>query len=109
MAGDTTAVSATSTDALPGDKARTRPVLYTRAGCQFCAAAKALLAKRGIGFEEIDVTGDAEALERLAERSGLATLPQLFRDGEPLGGFEDIRRLDSSGELQAQIERSAPR
>lgn len=85
------------------DGGRTGAVLYTRAGCQFCAAAKALLLKRGIPFEEIDVTGDAVALERLTERSGLSTLPQLFVDRRLVGGFEDIRRLDASGELASLL------
>jgi glutaredoxin 3 len=75
-------------------------ILYTRTGCQFCAAAKVLLNARGVAFAEVDVTTDDAARESLFQRSGLATLPQLFIDGELVGGFDEIRALARSGGLR---------
>ena len=84
-----------------------RVVLYTRAGCRFCAAAKALLEQRGIAFEEVDTTDNDVALQRAILETGAATLPQLVVDGKPVGGFDEIRALDRSGELWCLIAISA--
>lgn len=74
--------------------------MYTTLICAYCIRAKALLKERGIPFEEIDVTGDPSARAWLVERTGRRTVPQIFIDDEPIGGFQELRELDRSGELQ---------
>ena len=74
-------------------------IVYTRDYCPFCKHAKALLQSKGVEFEEIDI-GDDEALqEEIWRLSRLKTVPQIFVDGKPVGGYEELRRLDASGEL----------
>jgi glutaredoxin 3 len=74
-------------------------VVYTTAYCPYCVAAKRLLAERGLEYEEIDVTGDDELRVWLVEVSGQKTVPQIFIDGRPIGGYSELAELDRSGEL----------
>ena len=74
-------------------------VIYTTHYCPYCTAAKALLRSKKVQFEEIDVTHDVEKraeMERLSQRW---TVPQIFIDGKPIGGFDDMNRLDLNGML----------
>jgi GrxC family glutaredoxin len=74
-------------------------IIYTTNWCPYCNGAKALLRSKSIEFEEIDVTGDPEKrieMERLSHRR---TVPQIFIDGRAIGGYDDARMLDATGEL----------
>jgi glutaredoxin 3 len=73
--------------------------IYTRQWCGYCAAAERLLHGKGIQFENIDCTGDRAKRAWLAEVTGRTTVPQVFIDGRPVGGFDDLKKLDRSGEL----------
>lgn len=80
--------------------------VYTTDYCPYCRRAKALLTKRGIPFEEIDVTHDEEKRAWLVKTTGRRTVPQIFIKGEPIGGSDDLHALDKSGELTKKL--SAP-
>jgi len=74
-------------------------VIYTTNYCPYCTGAKALLRSKNVKFEEIDVTHDPEKraeMERLSQRW---TVPQIFIDGQPIGGYDDLQRLDLNGML----------
>jgi len=74
-------------------------VIYTTNYCPYCIGAKALLRSKNVAFEEIDVTHDSAKraeMERLSQRW---TVPQIFIDGRPIGGFDDARNLEARGEL----------
>jgi glutaredoxin 3 len=74
--------------------------VYTTAYCPFCVRAKALLRDKGVGFEEIDVTEDGELREKLVELAGgRRTVPEIFVNGKLVGGYDELRALDKSGEL----------
>jgi glutaredoxin 3 len=73
--------------------------IYTREGCGYCTAALRLLTSKGVQFQHIDASGDPATRKWLAEVTGQATVPQIFIDGRPVGGFTDIRALDQRGEL----------
>ena len=73
--------------------------VYSKQQCAFCVRAKALLQKKGVAFEEIDVEQDEAKRLWLVEASGQRTLPQVFVDGRPLGGYTDIEALDRQGKL----------
>lgn len=73
--------------------------MYTKRVCPFCTRAKALLQKKGVAFEEIDVENDDARRLWLVEASGQKTVPQIFVDGRSLGGFSDIEALDRQGKL----------
>ena len=68
--------------------------IYSTAHCPWCSRAKALLRDRGLDFEEIDIDSDqAHALEMIA-RSGQRTVPQIFVDDEPIGGYDELSRIN---------------
>ena len=73
--------------------------VYTTPSCSYCVRAKRLLDARGIPFREIDVADDDELRADLIERTGRRTVPQIFIDGESIGGFEELAALDAAGEL----------
>ena len=76
-----------------------RVVVYTTSWCGYCVSAKALLRKRGIPFDEINVNGDAAKRAHLAEVTGSYTVPQIFIDGKSVGGSDELHDLDREGEL----------
>ena len=73
--------------------------IYSTQQCPFCVRAKALLNAKGLGYREIDVSADHQIMQHMVKRSGLRTVPQIFIDGESVGGYEQLSRLASSGEL----------
>ena len=77
--------------------------VYTTAVCPFCVRAKRLLAERRIPYQEYDVGGDVNLRADVMRRSGRRTVPQIFIDGESIGGFEELAALDASGELKARV------
>jgi glutaredoxin 3 len=73
--------------------------IYTRRWCPYCVAAERMLKGKGVAFEEIDCTGDQPKRDWLVEVTGRTTVPQVFIDGKPVGGYDDLRALDRAGEL----------
>jgi glutaredoxin 3 len=73
--------------------------VYSKKNCAYCVRAKALLDRKGVAYEEIDAEGNDALRSWLAEASGQKTVPQIFVDGRPLGGFTDIDALDKEGKL----------
>jgi glutaredoxin 3 len=81
-----------------------RIVLYTTEFCGFCRAAKQLLQRRGLEFEEIDVGGDQALRIEMVERAkGRRTVPQIFIDGASIGGYYELADLDRDGKLAAWL------
>lgn len=76
-----------------------RVVIYTTNYCPYCTGAKALLRSKNVVFEEIDVTVDAARRAEMEQLSKRRTVPQIFINGQPIGGYDDARRLDATGEL----------
>jgi glutaredoxin 3 len=73
--------------------------VYSKQQCAYCVRAKALLQKKGVAFEEIDVEHDDAKRTWLVEASGQRTLPQIFVDDRPLGGYSELEALDRQGKL----------
>ena len=74
--------------------------IYTTPICPFCVRAKALFAKKGIAFDEVDVFMDADALKEMqAKTSGARTVPQIFIGDRHVGGCDELYALDRAGEL----------
>jgi GrxC family glutaredoxin len=76
-----------------------RVVIYTTSYCPYCMAAKALLRSKNVQFEEIDVTTDPALRAEMERLSRRRTVPQIFIDGQSIGGYDDARQLDADGEL----------
>jgi glutaredoxin 3 len=81
-----------------------RVVVYTTVYCGYCYALKSLLDRKHIAYEEIDVTGDGERRAWLRSATGRHTVPQIFIDDRPYGGFTDVAQLDRTGELDRILE-----
>ena len=80
--------------------------VYSTLVCPYCIRAKLLLKERGIAYEAIDVTGDHDARRWLVATTGRRTVPQIFIEDQPIGGFEELRALDRSGELRRMVPTS---
>lgn len=81
--------------------ARPKIALYSTDPCSFCLRAKELLTKRGLAFEEINLSKDSAGRERLAHETGMLSFPQIVIDGQLLGGFRELVQADLSGQLEA--------
>jgi glutaredoxin 3 len=76
-----------------------RVVVYTTRSCPYCIRAVRLLESKRIAFEQVDVTADTATRRWLAETTGRHTVPQVFINGTPIGGCDDLVDLDRSGQL----------
>jgi glutaredoxin 3 len=74
--------------------------VYSTTTCGWCRRAEALLNRYGIPFETIDVTGDREARATLIERANWRTVPVIFIEGKPIGGYEELAHLMKAGALR---------
>ena len=76
--------------------------IYTQPFCPFCARALSLFKKKGIEFKEIDAPSGSAARAEAAKRAdGKTSVPQIFVDGTPLGGCDDLMALERNGKLDA--------
>ncbi|MCB1476912.1 MAG: glutaredoxin 3 [Rhodobiaceae bacterium] len=74
--------------------------IYTQMMCGYCSAAVDLLQKKGVAFDEIDVTYDRDERARMRERAGgRKSTPQIFIDDRHVGGCDDLYALDRAGKL----------
>lgn len=78
-------------------------LVYTTPVCPYCVMAKRLLTQKGVTYQEIDVAQDHDKRRWLSETTGQKTVPQVFIDGKPYGGFTDIAALDKAGRLDALL------
>ena len=83
-----------------------RVIVYTTNYCPYCFGAKAFLRSKKVEFEEIDVTDDPPRRAEMERLSAHRTVPQIFVDGRSIGGYDDIRRLAATGELDRLLGRS---
>ena len=77
--------------------------MYTTRWCGYCVRAKALLQSRGLEYEEIQLDGDPGFRQRLSDLTGGWTVPQILIDGEPIGGYTELWRLDRDGDLKQRL------
>ena len=74
--------------------------IYTKLYCGYCYRAKGLLERKGVDFIEYDITlGGPKRAEMLDRKPDAFTVPQIFIDGRPIGGSDDLARLDREGQL----------
>lgn len=78
-------------------------VMYATRFCPYCMRARSLLKRKGVEFEEIRVSGSEQWAE-MEELSGRNTVPQIFINDKPVGGYDDIAILNLSDELDKLLE-----
>jgi glutaredoxin 3 len=82
-------------------------IVYTTDPCARCGTAKALLSKRGIEFDEVNLAKDPDGREELSRRTGMITFPQIVIGGESIGGLDDLIAADRAGRLSGLVEAAA--
>jgi glutaredoxin 3 len=81
--------------------------MYTTSWCPFCERARALLDHKGVAYTEIDLESEPARRAEMIERSHRRTVPQIFIDGEPIGGSEELDALEASGALDRLLTQGA--
>ena len=80
-------------------------LIYTGPLCNFCSAAKHLLNKKKISYEEIDIGYDEQKKEEMLKKSnGAKTIPQIFIEEKHIGGYVELKALESKGELDKLLK-----
>ena len=75
-------------------------IMYTGPMCNFCDAAKRLLSRNNLKYEEIDIsTKDGLRDEMIKKANGKRTIPQIFFDNHHVGGYVELRELEKKGKL----------
>ena len=78
--------------------------IYTKFYCGFCYRAKHLLDSKGVEYVEHDITlGGPKREEMLERKPDASTVPQIFIDGQAIGGSDDLARLDREGKLDGLL------
>jgi glutaredoxin 3 len=78
--------------------------IYTTPTCPYCIAAKSLLSRKGVRYEETDVAGNPDLRISMTQRAGGSrTVPQIFIDGQHVGGCDDIHALERNGKLNGLL------
>ena len=79
-------------------------VIYTGPMCNFCSAAKHLLNKKKVSYEEIDIGNDEKKREEMLNKSnGAKTIPQIFIEEKHIGGYVELKALENKGELNSLL------
>ncbi len=78
-------------------------VIYTTPICPYCVRAKSLLKQKGVEWKEIDVSRDDNERMALMARTKQRTVPQIFINGQHIGGSDDLYALERAGKLDALL------
>ncbi len=82
--------------------------IYSARYCPYCAAAKALLKRKGVAFTEIDIGGNWELRDEMIARSnGRVTVPQIFIGSVHVGGSDELHELERTGQLDRLLAEPA--
>jgi len=81
--------------------------IYTSPFCGYCARAKALLDSKGAAYDEMDVMMDDKKRSEMRERSKRTTVPQIFINGQHIGGSDELAALESQGKLDPLLAQPA--
>jgi glutaredoxin 3 len=78
--------------------------LYTTMYCPYCSRARALLQRKGVAFADIDIAAEPARRDEMIRRArGRNTVPQIFINGEHIGGCDELVALDRAGELDPKL------
>ena len=78
--------------------------LYTTMFCPYCARARVLLERKSVSYTNIDIIEQPERRDEMIRRAGGRTsVPQIFINGEHIGGSDELVALERAGELDATL------
>lgn len=78
--------------------------IYTTQFCPYCIRAKQLLQQKGVPFVEHNLQDKPEELEALKSRTKMRTVPQIFINGQLIGGYTELLALETSGKLDEKLK-----
>ncbi len=79
-------------------------LMYTTTYCPYCVRARELLAHKGVQFNEIKVDEHPEKRDEMIQRSSRRTVPQIFINGQAIGGCDDMYALEHTGQLDKLLQ-----
>lgn len=79
-------------------------IIYSTASCPYCESAKNLLREHHANFKEIRVDIDENERDEMVRKSNRRTVPQIFINDQPIGGFDDLAALAKSGKLDSLLK-----
>lgn len=86
----------------------TKVEIYTTPTCPYCMAAKSLLKRKGVSYEETDVSRDPDLRTAMMQRAGgRRSVPQIFIGGQHIGGSDDLHALEGKSKLDALLGATA--
>ena len=77
--------------------------IYGNGDCAYCAAARMLLSRRGVEFEDVSVSAEPKRLAEMQQLSGRRSIPPIFIGAWHVGGFDELCELDKNGELDRML------
>ena len=78
--------------------------IYTGPLCAYCDRAKALLNKKRVSFKEINLASDPNKMDEMIKKTnGMRTVPQIFVDGQHIGGNDKLQALENEGKLNSLL------
>lgn len=80
--------------------------IYGSEHCSYCTAARMLLKKKGVSYEDVLITRNSDWREELERLTGRRKVPQVFIDDRPIGGFDELYTLEQNGELDRLLDES---
>lgn len=79
--------------------------MYTTSWCPYCSRARALLARKGVDVQDIDIEASPEKRAEMQNRSGRRSVPQIFIGDLHVGGCDDLHALEKAGKLDSLLGR----
>lgn len=78
--------------------------IYTKDPCPYCVRAINLLEEKGLAYNEVDLTGKPEEIDRIKNETGWRTVPIILINGKLIGGYNDLKALDDEGKLDDLVK-----
>lgn len=78
--------------------------IYSSRICPYCVKAKALFDQKGVEYEELRIDLDTQLAIKMQELTGLRTVPQIFINGQHVGGCDDLYALEAQGKLDPLLK-----
>ena len=78
-------------------------IVYSTSYCPYCVRAKDLLKRKGAAFKELNAEDDKVREDMIAKAGGRRTVPQIFINGQHVGGSDELHALDKAGKLDAML------
>jgi glutaredoxin 3 len=80
-------------------------IIYSTTYCPYCTRARQLLENKGIEYTDIQVDEKPDKREEMIAKSGRSSVPQIFINGQHIGGCDDMYALEYQGQLDKLLQK----